>query len=183
MQRLDRLISDISDASRLDAELSRAELQPADVGGILTMLVDLHRSTADGNAPKMELDLPAGVDLRVPGIEGRLVQVFRNLLSNAVSFSPPGGRIVCRGRRRGHEVVVTVDDDGPGIPDGKFEAIFERFYTERPAEEKFGTHSGLGLSISRQIVQAHHGRITAENRRDAAGKLLGARFTVVLPAS
>ena len=183
VQRLDRLISDISDASRLDAELSRAELQPADVGGILTMLVDLHRSTADGNAPKMDLDLPAGIDLRVPGIEGRLVQVFRNLLSNAVSFSPPGGRIVCRARRRGNEVVVTVDDDGPGIPEGKFEAIFERFYTERPAEEKFGTHSGLGLSISRQIVQAHHGRITAENRRDAAGKILGARFTVVLPAS
>ena len=78
---------------------------------------------------------------------------------------------------------MTVEDDGPGIPEGKCEAIFERFYTERPAEEKFGTHSGLGLSISRQIVTAHRGRITAENRRDTAGKVCGARFTVVLPAS
>lgn len=183
VQRLDRLISDISDASRLDAELSRAELEPADIRGILTMLIDLHRSTAEPNAPRIELDLAAGADLRVPGIEGRLVQVFRNLLSNALSFSPAGGRIVCRARRRGNEVAVTVDDEGPGIPEGKFEAIFERFYTERPAEEKFGTHSGLGLSISRQIVHAHRGRITAENRRDAAGKPLGARFTVTLPAS
>ena len=110
------------------------------------------------------------------------MQVFRNLLSNAVSFSPPRGRIVCRARRSDDSVVITIEDEGPGIPEGKFEAIFERFYTERPAEEKFGTHSGLGLSISRQIVEAHRGRITAENRRDPAGKVCGARFTVVLPA-
>lgn len=183
VKRLDRLISDISDASRLDAELSRAELQPADIRGILTMLADLHHSTSELNAPRVDLDLPAGMDLHVPGIEGRLVQVFRNLLSNAVSFSPPNGRIVCRARRRGNDVLVTVEDEGPGIPDGKFDAIFERFYTERPAEEKFGTHSGLGLSISRQIVEALRGKITAENRCDAAGKVLGARFTVILPAN
>ncbi len=183
VKRLDRLISDISDASRLDAELSRAELQPADIRGILTMLADLHRSTSEPNAPRVDLDLPAGMDLRVPGIEGRLVQVFRNILSNAVSFSPPNGRIVCRARRRGNDVLVMVEDEGPGIPEGKFDAIFERFYTERPAEEKFGTHSGLGLSISRQIVEALRGKITAENRYDAAGKVLGARFTVNLPAN
>jgi two-component system sensor histidine kinase ChvG len=183
VQRLDRLISDISDASRLDAELSRAELGPADIRGILTMLADLHKNTAGESAPRIELDLPVGVDLRVPGIEGRLVQVFRNLLTNAVSFSPPGGRIVCRARRREGHVIVVVDDEGPGIPEGKFQAIFERFYTERPAEEKFGTHSGLGLSISRQIVEAHRGRITAENRKDASGRVIGARFIVILPAS
>ena len=182
VQRLDRLISDISDASRLDAELSRAALEPADLGGILTMLADLHRNTAAAAAPRVEIDIPKDANLRVPGIESRLVQVFRNLLSNAVSFSPPGGRILCRARRRDDYIVVTVEDEGPGIPEGKYEAIFERFYTERPAEEKFGTHSGLGLSISRQIIEAHRGRITAENRRDAAGKVCGARFTVVLPA-
>jgi two-component system sensor histidine kinase ChvG len=181
VQRLDRLISDISDASRLDAELSRASLEPADLGGILTMLADLHRNTAAAAAPRVELDIPKDADLRVPGIESRLVQVFRNLLSNALSFSPPGGRILCRARRRDDCIVVTVEDEGPGIPEGKCEAIFERFYTERPAEEKFGTHSGLGLSISRQIIEAHRGRITADNRRDAAGKVCGARFTVVLP--
>ncbi|HLF58396.1 MAG TPA: sensor histidine kinase [Alphaproteobacteria bacterium] len=183
VQRLDRLISDISDASRLDAELSRAELETADIGGILTMLTDLHRSTAEPNAPRIDLDVLKDADLRVAGIESRLVQVFRNLFSNAVSFSPPGGRILCRARSRDGYVIVTVEDEGPGIPEGKREAIFERFYTERPAEEKFGTHSGLGLSISRQIVEAHRGRITADNRRDPTGKVCGARFTVVLPAS
>lgn len=183
VQRLDRLISDISDASRLDAELSRAELEPVDVGGLLTMLTDLHRSTADALAPHIQLDLPKGPPLRVPGIESRLVQVFRNLLSNAISFSPRGGRILCRVRRAEGNVVVTVDDEGPGIPAGKFDAIFERFYSERPEGEKFGTHSGLGLSISRQIVEAHRGKITAENRHDSAAKVTGARFTAVLPAS
>lgn len=182
VQRLDRLISDISDASRLDAELSRAELEPVDVGGILGMLADMHRSTAAADSPKIELHLAADAGLTVRGIEGRLVQVFRNLITNAISFSPKGGRIVCRAERAGPNVVVTVDDEGPGIPEGKFDAIFDRFYTERPKEEKFGTHSGLGLAISRQIVDAHRGTITAENRRDAAGKVCGARFTVVLPA-
>jgi two-component system sensor histidine kinase ChvG len=182
VQRLDRLITDISDASRLDAELSRAELETVDIRGLLTMLADLHRNTAAEPSPRLELEIPAGGDLRVRGIESRLVQVFRNLLSNAISFSPPKGRIVCRARRSEDSVVITIEDEGPGIPEGKFEAIFERFYTERPAEEKFGTHSGLGLSISRQIVEAHRGRITAENRRDPTGKVCGARFTVVLPA-
>lgn len=183
VQRLDRLISDISDASRLDAELSRAELEPVNVGGLLGMLADLHRSTATGGAPQIELHVAKDAPLTVAGIEGRLVQVFRNLISNAASFSPKGGRIVCRAARIGPNVVVTVDDDGPGIPEGKFDAIFERFYTERPKEEKFGTHSGLGLAISRQIIDAHRGTLTAENRRDAAGKVCGARFTAVLPAA
>ncbi|MEE9139506.1 MAG: sensor histidine kinase [Alphaproteobacteria bacterium] len=181
VQRLDRLISDISNASRLDAELSRAELTPVDLVGMLTMLSDLYRSTADEHAPRVEVDLPEGVDLLVPGMEGRLVQVFRNLIDNAVSFSPPGGKIAFRVERAAGFVTVTVDDEGPGIPEGMCEAIFKRFYTERPAQEKFGTHSGLGLSISRQIIEAHDGSVTAENRRDERGAILGARFVVRLP--
>jgi two-component system sensor histidine kinase ChvG len=183
VQRLDRLISDISDASRLDAELSRAELESVDIGGVLAMLTDLHRNTRKDNDPVLDLDLEQDADLRVSGMESRLVQVFRNLFSNAVSFSPPKGRITCRARRRDDCVVITVEDEGPGIPEGKKQAIFERFYSERPAEEKFGTHSGLGLSISRQIIEAHKGTITADNRRDATGRVCGARFTVMLPAS
>ena len=183
VRRLDRLITDISDASRLDAELSRAEPERVDIGRMLETLVDIHRTTsaADG-APSLRLE--AGPEpLEVRGMEDRLVQVFRNLLNNAVSFSPPGGRIAIRASRSGDAVLVAIEDEGPGIPAGKEEAIFERFYSERPASEKFGTHSGLGLSISRQIVEAHGGRIAAENRRDPQGAVLGARFVVRLPAS
>jgi two-component system sensor histidine kinase ChvG len=106
--------------------------------------------------------------------------VFRNLIANAVSFSPRGGTITLSARQDEDGVVVTVDDEGPGIPEGKLEAIFNRFYTERPSGEKFGTHSGLGLSISKQIVDAHQGIIRAENRRDSDGRIIGARFIVRL---
>jgi two-component system sensor histidine kinase ChvG len=183
VQRLDRLISDISDASRLDAEMSRLERQPVSIAGMLGTLVEMHRATRDEGEPAVELDLPeGGADpLTVWGKETRLVQVFENLIANAVSFSPPGGRIVVAARRRGDEAVVTVEDDGPGVPEGKLEAIFDRFYSERPAGEKFGTHSGLGLSISKQIVEAHGGRISAENRTGQDGGVAGARFVVRLP--
>jgi two-component system sensor histidine kinase ChvG len=190
VQRLDRLISDISNASRLDAELSRAEPEPVDIGAMLAMLADIHATTVSGAAaaadaqhPRLTVTMPAGADLTVPGLEGRLTQVFQNLIANAVSFSPPGGLVHIAAQRDGHDVVVTVSDSGPGIPEGKEEAIFERFYTERPAGEKFGTHSGLGLSISKQIVEAHAGTITATNRRDAAGEVVGAVFTVRLPVT
>ena len=116
-------------------------------------------------------------------LESRLGQVFRNLIANAISFSPPGGTIRIAAERLGDFVRVSVEDEGPGIPEGKLEAIFDRFYTERPAGEKFGTHSGLGLSISKQIVEAHHGTIRAENRRDSQGRTVGARFVVLLPAA
>ncbi len=181
VQRLDRLISDISNASRLDAELSRAELAPVDIGGMLTTLADLYRGTPGADGPRLEVEVPAGVDLRVAGMEVRLVQVFRNLINNAISFSPPGGKIICRAERSDGFVIVSVEDEGPGIPEAKREAIFTRFYTERPADEKFGTHSGLGLSIARQIVEAHDGTVTAENRRDETGAVRGARFIVRLP--
>ena len=108
---------------------------------------------------QLELRVEDGKDLVVFGIEDRLVQVFRNLISNAISFSPPGGTILLRAWRDGPWVNIAVEDQGPGVPEDKREAIFDRFYTERPKGEKFGTHSGLGLSISKQIVVAHNGRI------------------------
>ncbi|MBW8269364.1 stimulus-sensing domain-containing protein [Caldovatus aquaticus] len=182
--RMDRLIADISDSSRVDAELSRTVAQPVDVGPILSTLAELHNATRKGEAdPKVALEMPAGARLVVRGVEGRLVQVFRNLLGNALSFSPPGGTVWVRARPTGAMVEVTVDDEGPGIPEQKLESIFERFYSERPRGERFGQHSGLGLSISRQIVEGLRGRISAENRRDAAGRVVGARFVVRLPAT
>lgn len=182
VQRLDRLISDISDASRLDAELSRAESEIVDVGELLRALVDVHKAAGDDDGPRFQLDMPAQQDLVVAGLEGRLGQVFRNLISNAVSFSPPRGQIRLTARRERGAVLITVSDEGPGMPPDKLEAIFERFYSERPKGEKFGTHSGLGLSISRQIVEAHGGTIQAENRNDRDGVVIGARFAIRLPA-
>jgi two-component system sensor histidine kinase ChvG len=183
VNRLDRLITDISNASRLDAELSRAEPKPVDLGAMLRMLVGFHAATIadDGVTPRVIGELPEDVDLIVPGVEGRLVQVFQNLIANAVSFSPPGGTVALTARRDGRYVEITVSDQGPGIPEGKLTAIFERFYSERPPAEKFGTHSGLGLSISQQIIGAHLGTITAANRRGPDGAIVGAVFTVRLP--
>jgi two-component system sensor histidine kinase ChvG len=183
VERLNRLITDISDASRLDAELSRAEMERVDVGEMLITLAEMHEATAAEETPPLKLEMASHQRLIVRGIEDRLVQVWRNLISNAVSFSPPGGSIRIGALREGKRVRVTIADDGPGIPPGKLTAIFERFYTERPAGEKFGVHSGLGLSISRQIVEAHGGRIVAENRTAEDGRILGALFTVTLPAA
>ena len=189
VERLDRLITDISDASRLDAELSRLELSPTDISAMLRTLVDMHETTRTEGSPRLLLDVPADPagryrPLIVPGIESRLSQVFLNVIANAVSFSPPDGEIVIRAEPDGRAVLVTVEDRGPGIPDDKLTAIFDRFYSERPAGEKYGTHSGLGLSISKQIVEAHRGRIWAENRTQAAagGAGGGARFLMRLPA-
>ena len=180
--RLSRLITDISDASRLDAELSRDVLEPIDLEAMLRALVDIHETTRPEGAAHVTLTLPERRrGLVVSGIESRLSQVFLNLISNAVSFSPPGADIRVRAREDGRAVLITVEDDGPGIPPEKLTTIFDRFYTERPAAEKFGTHSGLGLSISKQIIEAHRGRIWAENRHDASGAVCGARFLIRLP--
>jgi two-component system sensor histidine kinase ChvG len=184
VERLDRLISDISDASRLDAELSRLEVSPTDIGAMLRALVDMHETTRAESAPHLTLDIAGQEgDLIVPGIESRLSQVFINVIANAVSFSPPDGEIRIQASLDGRAVLVSVEDQGPGIPEDKLTAIFDRFYSERPAGEKFGTHSGLGLSISRQIVDAHRGRIWAENRTGATGEIIGARFLIRLPAA
>jgi two-component system sensor histidine kinase ChvG len=183
VERLDRLITDISDASRLDAELGRLEPVPVDIGEMLEALVDIHESTRNEQAPHLVLDLAERRrELIVPGVETRLSQVFLNLIANAVSFSPPRGEIRLTARRDGKTVLITIEDQGPGIPEDKLSAIFDRFYTERPMGEKFGTHSGLGLSISQQIVVAHRGSIWAENRKDTNGAVIGARFCIRLPA-
>jgi two-component system, OmpR family, sensor histidine kinase ChvG len=183
VERLDRLITDISAASRLDAELSRLELSPIDVRGMLAALADVHEATRGGESPRLVFDLPSGRPLIVPGIESRLSQVFLNLIANAASFSPPDGEIRIRAFPDGRAVRITVEDEGPGIPEDRLTAIFDRFYSERPAGEKFGTHSGLGLSISKQIIEAHRGRIWAENRIDGVGRVCGARFLIRLPVA
>lgn len=177
VSRLDRLISDISDASRLDAELSRAETETVTVSTLLETLADITNSDGKPDAPRVVVDLPSGDELEITGLEGRIAQVFRNLIGNAASFSPPGGKIFIRARRDGKKICVEVEDQGPGIPKGKEEDIFSRFYSERPEAEKFGTHSGLGLSISKQIVEAHRGAISARNAPSG-----GACFTVTFPA-
>ncbi|HVE22721.1 MAG TPA: HAMP domain-containing sensor histidine kinase, partial [Acidocella sp.] len=178
--RLDRLITDISDSSRLDSELSRAAPELVDMARVLATLAEIHDATRKDNGPRIVVEAPpAGLPVR--GSEPRLVQVLRNLIGNAISFSPAGGTIWLRGRETGGMVELAVEDEGPGIPDGKLDSVFDRFYSERPQNEQFGSHSGLGLSISRQIIEAHQGRIAAENRRDENGAVLGARFVIRLP--
>jgi two-component system sensor histidine kinase ChvG len=182
VKRMDRLISDISSASRLDAELARAQMAPVDAGKLLAALVQIHEATGRADAPKLSLTVAGGAPLMVNGLEVRLGQVFQNLIANAFSFSPPNSVVRLSARRDGATIVIDVEDEGPGIPEENLDNIFERFYTQRPESEAFGTHSGLGLSISRQIVEAHRGTIVASNRPGPAGKSGGACFTVRLPA-
>lgn len=186
VQRIDRLISDVADMSRVDAELMKATAVPLNLGAMLSALIEVETISGDADGVRFDLQIQEDEGLWVLGSEGRLVQVFRNLIGNAVSFSPPDGLIVVRVRAgetpQGPVVVVEVDDEGPGIPEGKEEAIFDRFYSERPAGEKFGTHSGLGLAISKQIVQGLGGRIGAVNRRELdEPDTPGARFVLTLP--
>ncbi|MEQ8665088.1 MAG: stimulus-sensing domain-containing protein [Rhodospirillales bacterium] len=188
VERLDRLITDISNASRLDSELSKGEITELNVREMLALLVEMHNDTRGPDEPVFSLNASTSGALGIVGMEDRLMQVFRNLIGNAVSFSPPGGHVDIDIHREpaspvGDAVCVQISDEGPGIPAGREEAIFERFYSERPEGEKFGTHSGLGLSISRQIVQAHGGSLTARNRMDDSGKVIGARFTAYLPVA
>jgi two-component system sensor histidine kinase ChvG len=178
--RLDRLINDISDASRVDAELSRMATEPVNVAPILATLAEIHEATRGEDDVRIDV-VPTAGRVVVLAVEGRLVQVLRNLIANAIGFSPPGGLIVLCARETGAMVEIKIDDEGPGIPEANLEHIFDRFYSERPTSEQFGQHSGLGLSISRQIVEALKGRISAENRRDERGGIIGARFVVRLP--
>lgn len=205
--RLDRLISDISDASRLDAELARADMEIVDVSAVLQTVVGMAQDVDRGDGVDVVLDIQfppfgdARRHWRILGHDSRLAQVFDNLIDNARSFSAPGGRVRVTLRPEqaagpggqaldGYEIIV--DDDGPGIPADAFERIFERFYTDRP-EHGFGQNSGLGLSISRQIIEAHNGRIRAMNRTRAEPEgvdearpgdvVLGARFVLWLPAA
>ncbi len=213
VRRLDRLISDISDASRLDAELARGEAGPVDVAALLRAVVSMAQDSPPSNGARIDLSIPlrrgrrADSDYFVLGHDSRLAQVVTNLIDNACSFSEPGGLVriaLARsttstdGEAPEEKVAITVDDDGPGIPAHALERIFERFYTDRPSQG-FGQNSGLGLSISRQIVEAHGGRIWAMNRPADADAVkvvgsgsdvrcepvrhgAGARFVVELPA-
>jgi two-component system sensor histidine kinase ChvG len=162
--------------------MSRAETSKVKIHDLISALVDIHSVTDGDGKPKVVSDLPPADDLTVLGAEGRLGQVFRNLLTNALSFSPRNGTVTLKARRDRGRIIIQVEDEGPGIPEDKLKAIFDRFYTERPEGEKFGTHSGLGLSISQQIVEAHNGSLTASNRRDRVSQVIGARFTIDLPA-
>ncbi|MCG8271462.1 sensor histidine kinase [Aquamicrobium sp. NLF2-7] len=188
VRRLDRLITDISDASRLDAELAREDADSVDLKKFITDLVAVSRE-ASGHKKPVDIrlhvaDLPAGFKgYRVSGHELRLGQVITNLIENARSFVPEEHGVVSISlARKGNSNVITIDDNGPGIRPDAVERIFERFYTDRPSSEAFGQNSGLGLSISRQIVEAHGGTLTAGNiPADKPGEVLGARFTIVLP--
>ena len=196
VQRLDRLISDISDASRLDAELQRQEAAPVDLNKLLVAVVAVANEIKREDGVMVTLTFGGSPRIfRVQGHDSRLSQVINNLIDNGRSFSPPGGTVRVTCRRSGREILITVDDDGPGIQPDAIEKIFERFYTDRP-QQNFGQNSGLGLSISKQIVEAHDGRLSAQNRvaprepcHDAEGddavreeQILGARFVVRLPA-
>jgi len=187
VKRLDRLISDISAASRLDAEMQRHEAEPVDTAKLLATIVGVASEPHDdGVAVKLNV-LPARSGAyMVMGQDTRLGQVVDNLVANARSFSPPGGSVRVTCRRVKKQVEIIVDDDGPGIPTEAMQRIFERFYTHRP-QQAFGQNSGLGLSISKEIIEAHGGRVWAENRQSATvpglpPKVLGARFVVRLPA-
>jgi two-component system sensor histidine kinase ChvG len=182
IQRLDRLVTDISNASRLDAELSREDLRAVDLGRLMGEVVQLYQDTSKPGEAQVTLSAPETLEpIMVSGREGPLGQLLRNLVDNARSFSPAGGEVRVKLERGRGEAVITVDDDGPGIPPDNLETIFERFYTSRPKGTAFGGNSGLGLSIARQVAEAQGGSIRAENRTEADGVVLGARFIVHLP--
>ncbi len=185
--RMDRLITDISNASRLDAELAREAREAVDLRKLLSDIVELYAATSKTEQARVVFD-PSGTPVYLFGNASALGQVFRNLIDNARSFSPPGGAVVVvldEGTTRDRNARVFVEDDGPGVPPPSLEKIFDRFYTKRPEGASFGNNSGLGLAICRQIIQSHSGRIWAENRVDpddpAGEKPLGARFIVELP--
>jgi two-component system sensor histidine kinase ChvG len=181
VRRLDRLISDISAASRLDAELSRQETTPLDLGQLLSTVASVADSAVSGPRVTFSVTDPHA-DYLVNGHDLRLGQVAHNLIDNAVSFSPPDGEVRVTLSHHGSTLRFRVDDDGPGISPDVEERIFERFYTDRPNADAFGENSGLGLSIAKQIVEAHGGTISAANRTTRDGAVAGARFEVSLPA-
>ena len=192
IRRLDRLISDISNASRLDAELARQDaVAGRSAASSSPTVVNIARNTTGSDGPGSSSTSRRAIPTPyvVLGHDGRLGQVFTNLIDNARSFCRKDGVVRIVMRRKADTLEILVEDDGPGIRVDQFERIFERFYTDRPEQEAFGQNSGLGLSITKQIVEAHQGRVSAENRTRSTGKpgeppvVLGARFIVVLPAA
>ena len=182
VQRLDRLVTDISNASRLDAELSRDEPRRVDLGRLISDIVALYQATAKPGDVAVAFTPSAGLEpVAVMGREGPLGQILRNLIDNARSFSPAGDSVTVTLQRARGEATVSVSDNGPGIPPENLETVFQRFYTSRPRGAAFGGNSGLGLSIARQIAEAHGGSLSATNRVGPDGKVAGAVFTLVLP--
>jgi two-component system sensor histidine kinase ChvG len=183
VRRLDRLVSDISNASRLDSELVKETQESFDLLRLIENLANYLGSEAQSKGIDFITDLPDHPVI-VNGLEARLAQVFVNLISNAISFCQDGDAIRIWVRTRENRVLVVVEDTGPGIPESALTKVFNRFYSERPAND-FGNNSGLGLAISKQIVEAHDGVIWAENirptRADVTSAPLGARFVVGLP--
>lgn len=177
--RLDRLITDVADASRLDGQLSRAAFEPVDLGLLIEDIVKARETRGMDGAP-IAFARPRRGTAVAPGDASKLARVVENLLDNAVSFSPAGAIVRIDATRREDEVLIAVEDEGPGVPEGAREAIFRRFHSDRPEEDGFGRHSGLGLSIAKAIIDGHNGTITVQDRADGAR---GARFVVTLPVS
>lgn len=180
IERIDRLITDISKSSRLDAELPKDPLNHINLAPFFSQLLSTYRKGTNNN---IVLNINEDVPYIAIGNEDRLAQVFQNLIDNALSFSPSDADITITVKKENKKIAVYIEDEGPGIPESKIKNIFDRFYTERPNTESFGQHSGLGLSITRQIVTSHGGSITAENIKDPDGNIEGARFIVILKES
>jgi two-component system sensor histidine kinase ChvG len=185
LKRLNRLINDISSTSRLDAELARQRMQVIDIRAVLDTVKSLFSDMLTDDTRKIRLivEPAAPVSYLVRGNDGRLGQVFTNLIDNALSFSPESGIVTVRARPNGSKIEIAVEDEGPGIPPDKLHQIFDRFYSDRPqTDTKRGKNSGLGLSISKEIIVSHNGEIFAENRQpNGTQSQKGARFTVLLP--
>jgi two-component system sensor histidine kinase ChvG len=178
--RLDRLIGDISEAARTDAELARARFEPVDLGPLIEQLVSGWEQRRETGTVRLAFARPRRASTIVVGEPGRLARAIDNIIDNAISFSPADGLVEIAAIHVGDEIRIRVEDEGPGVPDELREAIFNRFHSVRPATESFGRHSGLGLAISRAIVEGHDGKIDVADRDDAPS---GARFTISLPAA
>ena len=183
VSRMDRLITDISKASKVDADLARETAKTLNVAEITENIVEFYQQTLSKDAPRVinESELDPDKPIYIRAYETPFAQVLRNLIDNALTFSPETGSVSVTAKRDDNRVVFIVDDEGPGIPQDNLETVFERFYTQRPKGASFGSHSGLGLAICRQIITAHRGTIHAENRLGTEGSILGARFIVDVP--
>ncbi|AHE54185.1 ATP-binding protein [Sphingomonas sanxanigenens] len=180
VRRLDRLITDVSDASRIDAQLARARFEPVDLGAMIESIVGTYAERGVERGVRMAFARPRVGVAVVMGEDQRLARVVQNLVDNAISFSPDGGLVQISATRVAHEVIVSIEDEGPGVPQESREAVFRRFHSERPPGEEFGRHSGLGLAIAKTIMEGHGGRIDIEDRRDGRN---GAHFAIRLPAA
>ena len=180
VQRMDRLISDISDASRVDSQLAKAKFEPIDLGDMIEQLLQAREDRGSDKDVNIAFARPRRTIATVMGEDVRLERMLTNLIDNAVSFSPPGAVVEISATLADEEVIIRISDEGPGVPLQEREAIFRRFHSERPPTENFGKHSGLGLAIARTIVEGHHGRINVRDRVDGKG---GVCFEIALPCA